>query len=234
MSLNLKLPLFVAMDMDTPEDVVKLASLLEGRVGGFKLGPRLILPYGKKLITELSRLAPVFVDCKFYDIPSTTEASVRAAFEMGASYVTVHASNGRRSLEQLARLEKELSAQRPFKILAVTILTSFAAEELSEIGLNNNVSQQVMNLTKLTQDCGLSGVVCSPQELKTLKPKFPDMDFVIPGIRFETDSKDDQSRTMAPAEALKAGASALVVGRPIIQAADPALAAEKILSTLGI
>ena len=234
MSLRaIKKPLFVALDVNTPEEAFKMASSLEGHIGGFKVGPRLVLPFGKNLVTELSRIAPVFIDCKFYDIPSTMEHSVRAAFSMGASFVTVHASSGKKALQLMAKLEAELRQTRPFSILAVTVLTSFSAEEMPAIGWTGKVEDHVLSLATLARDCGLSGIVCSPHELQLLKRKLPELTYVVPGIRWEDDSLDDQSRTMTPLQAIEAGASALVVGRPILRAADPALAAERIVLSLN-
>lgn len=229
---GLKNPLFVAMDVDSAEEAFRIASLLEGLVGGIKVGPRLVLPHGRSLMTELARIAPVFIDCKFYDIPSTMEHAVRAAFEMGATYVTVHASSGRKALERMAEIEKELRAHRPFTILAVTVLTSFSVDQLNDIGWTQSVDAHVSQLAGLTAASGLSTVVCSPHELESLKKQYPTLKYVVPGIRFEDGAKDDQSRTMTPLQAMKAGANALVVGRPILHADEPALAAEKLLLSL--
>jgi orotidine-5'-phosphate decarboxylase len=229
---GLKYPLFAALDVDTPEEAFRLASQLEGHVGGFKVGPRLVLPQGKNLVSELSRIAPLFLDCKFFDIPSTMEHAVRAAFQMGASFVTIHASSGPRAMELMAKVEAELREQRPFTILAVTVLTSFNDQDLQAIGVNKTMEDQVVSLAKTAHEAGLGAVVCSPLELNVLRKALPEMRFVVPGIRSEEDVADDQNRTMTPSQAIAAGASALVVGRPILRAPDPALAAEKILLSL--
>ena len=174
----------------------------------------------------------VFVDNKYHDIPSTVLAAVRATFESGASFATVHAGNGREALGELAKLEKELSAERPFKILSVTALTSF-----SDSTVPSNWAKQLMltHVEQLAQDsysAGISGLVCSPEEVSNLRKKYPDSYLVTPGIRMPTDAKGDQSRVMSPREALLAGSSALVIGRPIVEAADPSDAAKKICLSL--
>lgn len=220
--------LCVALDVDSKDRALQLVSELNDVVGGFKIGPRLILRYGQDLIQEISQQAPVFVDCKFFDIPSTMKAAVRAGFEAGASLVTVHAMAGAEALEQLAVLEKELSQQRPFRILAVTILTSWAQESLPPVMKILPISNHVQELAKLVVASGLSGLVCSPEELDLLKaiPAYK----VTPGIRFSVDEKGDQKRVLGPAEALKKGSSLLVVGRPIVESINPREAANKYLA----
>ena len=225
----LKNPLIVALDVDSDIEALRLADDLHELAGGFKLGPRLIHRYGQSLNLKIAERAPLFVDCKFFDIPSTMEAAVQAAFDSGASLVTVHAMAGAEALQKLATLEKKLSVQRPFRILCVTILTSWSEQSLPPVLIQQPIAKHVEQLASLVQNAGLAGVVCSPEELPLLKNK--GLYLVTPGIRFDSGDqgdKDDQKRTMTPFAAMQAGASALVVGRPIIQAADPKAAALEI------
>ena len=225
-------PLCVALDVDTREQALSLAEDLAEIAGGFKLGPRLINKYGEKIVQEIADMAPVFVDCKFFDIPSTMEAAVRTAFNAGASLVTVHAMSGSEALKKLALLEAELNKTRPFRILAVTILTSWNQESLPPVMTKNSIPEHVRSLAELVQSSGLSSVVCSPEEITTLRDL--KMYLLTPGIRMETDAKDDQKRIMGPVEALQKGSSALVVGRPIIAAKNPKLAAMDFMTSLYI
>jgi orotidine-5'-phosphate decarboxylase len=120
-------PLIVALDVDTAEEALGLARLLKQKVGGVKVGPRLMVRFGAQLSLELAKICPVFIDNKYLDIPTTMDAAVRASFDAGATLVTVHAWAGSEALRLLAQTEAELNAKRPFKILAVTILTSFTS-----------------------------------------------------------------------------------------------------------
>lgn len=215
----LKNPICVALDVDDQQQALRLAEQLAPHCGGLKLGPRLVLKYGAEFVRKISALSPTFVDCKFFDIPSTTVASVRACFDMGATLVTVHASVGPTTLKQLAHLEAELSQIRPFKILCVTILTSWSEKERPSIIQPQPIAQLVKSLSQEVHGASLSGLVCSANELSQLKDS--GLWCLVPGIRRAKDAAGDQSRIDTPDEALKKGASALVVGRPIIQAANP-------------
>jgi orotidine-5'-phosphate decarboxylase len=219
-------PLIVALDVDTREKALSLANTLADVVGGFKLGPRLCLRYGMEFVKEMAKKGPIFLDNKHFDIPSTMEAAVRASFEAGASLVTVHALSGREALERMAAVEKELNQQRPFRILAVTILTSWDEKSVPGNLKSQPISQHVVELATLVKDSGLRGLVCSPHELDLLQNR--DLYLVTPGIRSSMNSSGDQKRTLSPREALEKGASALVVGRPILEAADPRAAAQEI------
>lgn len=211
-------PLIVALDVDTAEQALQLVDDLADIVGGFKLGPRLCLRYGMDLVQKIAKRGPVFLDNKHFDIPSTMEAAVRASFEAGASLLTVHALSGREALERMAKVEKELNQQRPFRILAVTILTSWDESSLPSNLKSQAVSEHVLELVSLVESSGLKGVVCSPHELDLLQNR--DLYLVTPGIRSSMQNSGDQKRIMGPREALDKGASALVVGRPILEAAN--------------
>ncbi|MGZ3795718.1 MAG: orotidine-5'-phosphate decarboxylase [Pseudobdellovibrionaceae bacterium] len=218
-SLPMSNPLIVALDVDDPGQALKLADNLADVVGGFKVGPRLCLRYGQEFVKEIAARGPVFVDNKHFDIPSTMEAAVRASFEAGASLVTVHALSGYEALSKMAALEKELNQRRSFKILAVTILTSWDQNSLPVNLKQYPISQHVVELSDLVLSAGMTGLVCSPHELDLLQNK--GLYLVTPGIRSNMDALGDQKRVMGPYEAIKAGASALVVGRPIIEAKKP-------------
>ena len=217
-STPMKNPLILALDVDTRDQALKLADDLAEIVGGFKLGPRLCLRYGMDFVKEIAQRGPIFLDNKHFDIPSTMEAAVRASFEAGASLVTVHALSGAEALQRMAMVEKELNAIRPFKILAVTILTSWDEKSLPGNMKVQPISQHVTELAELVQSSGLSSLVCSPHELNLLQNR--GLYLVTPGIRTSMQASGDQKRIMGPQEALQLGASALVVGRPILEAKD--------------
>ncbi|MCB0361529.1 MAG: orotidine-5'-phosphate decarboxylase [Bdellovibrionales bacterium] len=224
---QIKSPVFLALDVDNDREALLLAEKVRDYVGGFKIGPRLCMRYGEAFVQQLAQLGHVFIDNKYYDIPNTMLHAVRASFESGASFVTVHAQAGAEALRLLADLESALNKERPFQILAVTVLTSFTEQNLPPNLRPQPIDQQVKELTQLTMESGLRGYVCSPLEVKMLKSLFPASFAVTPGIRFTEENKDDQKRTLGPREAIMAGSSLLVVGRPIVQAKNPREAAER-------
>jgi orotidine-5'-phosphate decarboxylase len=224
-------PLCLAVDVDTREQALGLVSDLKDLVGGFKLGPRMIHRYGSEIVGEIARSSPVFVDCKFFDIPSTMLAAVQATFDAGASVCTVHAMAGGEALKALAELERKLNQQRPFRILAVTILTSWDEQSFPSIFKTQPISQHVQQLARLVATSGLRSVVCSPEEITLLAPE--KLFLLTPGIRLPTDEAGDQKRIMGPKEALALGSSCLVVGRPIVAAAKPREVAQHFLSLMS-
>jgi orotidine-5'-phosphate decarboxylase len=232
MNINLKAvpmknPIILALDVDCRDQALKIADELADIVGGFKLGPRLCLRYGADFVREITHRGPVFLDNKHFDIPSTMEAAVRASFDAGASLVTVHALSGSEALKKMALLEEELNKVRHFRILAVTILTSWGEESPPNILKSQKISQHVSDLVSLVQESGMKGIVCSPHELDLLQNR--GLYLVTPGIRTNMRSADDQKRIMGPAEAIDLGASALVVGRPILEAKNLIEAATEFL-----
>jgi orotidine-5'-phosphate decarboxylase len=218
--------LFVAVDVDSAEAALELVRQTRAFVGGFKIGPRLCVRYGESLLKEVARHGALFIDNKYFDIPNTMLAAVRASFEMGASFCTVHAQAGGEALRRLAELEEELCAQRPFRILAITILTSFRQDSLPPVSRAMPLVEQTLALAQLTIDSGLSGLVCSPEEVEALRRRFPEAFLVTPGVRLSHEDKGDQKRVSDPVTALRRGSSALVVGRPIYESLEPALAAK--------
>lgn len=222
--------LILALDVDSDHEALKLVQELNDIVGGFKLGPRLCLRYGQDLIRKISQLAPVFLDNKHFDIPSTMTSAVQASFDAGASLVTVHALAGFEALSYVAELEKELNKIRPFKVLCVSILTSWDQTSLPSSLKEISILEHVQQLSLMVKKAGLSGLVCSPHELEHIN--ITDFYAVTPGIRLEADHHQDQKRTLTPVQAIKKGASALVVGRPILQSQDRRKTAEEILRSL--
>lgn len=223
-------PIVVALDVDTREEALKLAKSLAGLVGGYKIGPRLCLRYGQSFVQEVAAYGPVFMDNKHFDISSTMEAAVRASFDGGASVLTVHALSGFEALKKMAALEAELGRIRPFRILAVTILTSWDQSSLPPVLKPDLIRNHVKALADLALASGLRGIVCSPHEIEFFQGH--GLYLLTPGIRFPEDAKGDQKRIAGPAEAIRSGAQALVVGRPIVQAADPRAAAERFVQAV--
>lgn len=221
----MKNPLFLALDVDDADQALALVKATHEFVGGYKVGSRLGLRYGAPLLQQIAKHGHMFIDNKYFDIPSTMEGAVRASFDLGASYCTIHAQAGREAMSRLAGVEAELNRQRPFRLLAVTILTSFNQQGLP-LTAKVPIGEQALTLAQLTIDCGLTGLVCSVDEVEALHQRFPQAFLVTPGVRLENEARGDQSRVADPRTALHRGASALVVGRPIYAAVDPARAAK--------
>lgn len=226
MKAQLNNPIFVALDVDTAEEALDLVKQCRAFVGGFKVGPRLCLRYGEGLLKDIARQGSLFVDNKYFDIPNTMLSAVKTSFEMGASFCTVHAQAGSEALTALAALEEELCRIRPFRILAVTVLTSFRQDTLPSLVRHVAIEEQTRSLAQMALECGLTGLVCSPEEVEGLRKQFPTAYLVTPGVRLSHEDRGDQKRVSDPVTALKRGASALVVGRPIYESLEPAAAAK--------
>ena len=218
---------------------MQLVTALRGLAGGFKIGNRLFTSDGPALVRRIADSgARVFLDLKYHDIPNTVEQAVEAAVGTGAWMINVHASGGSAMMQAAARAARDTSAKlgRPAPLMiGVTVLTSMDQDALHSVGVDRPVLDQVVALARMTQEAGLQGVVASPQETRAIRQACgPDFQIVTPGIRGASagTEKQDQSRTMGPAEAIKAGASYIVVGRPIIAAADPRGAAAAMVDEL--
>jgi orotidine-5'-phosphate decarboxylase len=232
--------LLVALDLENGPAALTMAQTLGGVVGGFKVGSRLFTTEGPDIVRTLSRDGGrVFLDLKFHDIPNTVASAVAAATSLGVWMVNVHASGGTRMM-QAAREAAHETAERERRarplVIAVTVLTSMNAAMLAETGVHTPVLDQVLRLAELAQASGLDGVVASPQETSIIRQRCgAGFTIVTPGIRggaATTRGKDDQERTMGPAEAIAAGANYIVVGRPIIAAPNARKAAEEIARAL--
>lgn len=230
--------LLVALDVDTIDAARDLANTLRGWVGGFKIGSRLFTAHGPGFAQELvERGDRVFLDLKFHDIPNTVAGAVAAATRLGVWMVNVHAGGGlemMRAARQAADEEAVKGSSGPPLVIAVTVLTSFSQEGLAATGITTAIPDQVRRLAQLSQEAGLDGVVASPQEIELIRAACdPRFNIVTPGIRGAGDAMGDQNRTASAAGALAAGASYLVVGRPIIAAKDPRAAAQRIAEECG-
>jgi orotidine-5'-phosphate decarboxylase len=222
--------LIVALDVDNAVHALELATRLRGRVGAVKVGSMLFTAEGPPLVRRLVEQGHrVFLDLKFHDIPHQVAGAVASAAKLGVWMVTVHASGGVEMMNAAKRSATAVAGGRPAPmIIAVTALTSLSERTLTEIGIGTSVQDHVEQLAALSAQAGIDGVVASPQELHVLRARFPAMTIVTPGIRAASAPVDDQSRTLSAREALAAGASYLVVGRPIVAALDPGKAAEEI------
>jgi len=220
-ALSLRNPLIFSLDVSNLAEAEKWVFEIGSLVGCIKLGPRILLQASRDWIREISKVSPLFFDCKFFDIPSTVTASVETCFDLGASIVTVHALNGASTLSALSKLQNVLSNDRPFLISPVTILTSFSQIDLSPSFASQSLDQHVQSMINLVTDSGLSSLVCSPLDASFVRSRglLP----ITPGIRSSGESKQDQYRTLSAKEAIRVGAWALVIGRPILNAQDPKL-----------
>ena len=236
-------PILVALDVESAAKAIELADALRGSVGGYKIGKQLFTAAGPSMVHELtSRGDRVFLDLKFHDIPNTVAGAVQSAVATGAWMVNVHASGGsammKAAAEAATKTAAALGRPRPL-VIGVTVLTSMTDAALGEIGVTRPMLDQVVHLAKLAKTSGLDGVVASPQETRAIREACgQDFQIVTPGIRppnggKNQQGKDDQARTLTPAEAISAGATYLVIGRPITAAANPRQAADSIAATLS-
>jgi orotidine-5'-phosphate decarboxylase len=219
----------VALDMDEGDRAARLAAEIGSQVDALKIGSQLFTRNGPELVRRIiASGGRVFLDLKYHDIPNTVAAAVRGASEMGVSWLTVHASGGSRMIREA----KEAAGDA--KILAVTVLTSLDKEAIREIGFSGEIRDQVVRLGAMSREAGADGIVCSALEVGLLRETLDDdCILVTPGIRSAGSSSDDQARVATPAGAVAAGANYLVVGRPVVQAPDPAGAVRSILEEMG-
>ena len=233
-------PLLVALDVDSGDRAIALATELRDVAGGFKIGSRLFTLEGPALVRRLVDTGGrVFLDLKFHDIPNTVAQAVEAAVRTGVWMINVHASGGAAMMQAAARAGSDASAldgRAAPLLIAVTVLTSMDDASLRATGVERPLLEQVVTLARMAQAAGLQGVVASPLETAAIRSACgPEFTIVTPGIRGASagGEQNDQARTMGPAEAVRAGASFIVVGRPIIAAPRPRAAAEAIVEEIA-
>ncbi len=221
-------PVFVAIDTPDLERAKELAQLLKSSAGGVKLGLEFFSANGPAGVHEIAAFGlPIFLDLKLHDIPNTVAKAIQSLRPLEPAILTVHAAGGRAMLE-----EAKAAAPEKTKVVAVTVLTSLDSEDLKSVGVGGKPAEQVERLSSLARESGLDGIVCSGAEVKSARRAWQHGFFVVPGVRPQGSGTADQKRVVTPREALDAGASILVIGRPITQAADPRAALQAITATL--
>ncbi len=224
-------PIIVALDTTDVDRARAWAAATAPHVGLFKVGLEYFLSNSAAGYRAIQG-RPIFLDVKLHDIPNTVAGGIRAILPLAPRMVTIHASGGAAMIRAAREAAETAGANRPM-ILAVTVLTSLDDVSLAAMGMNDGAAAQVSRLGRLAVDAGADGLVCSPLEVATLRRELgPNVTLVVPGIRPAGASAGDQARTMTPKEAMQAGASWLVIGRPITGAADPAGAAAAIAASL--
>jgi orotidine-5'-phosphate decarboxylase len=224
--------LIVALDFPDAAAALALTDRLSPAIRWVKVGLELFIAEGPQVVSTLAgRGLNVFLDLKLHDIPNTVAGAVRTASSAGASLLTLHAGGGPAMLQAAANAAAGMPT--PPQLLAVTVLTSMDAAQLNAVGVSDAPAAQVARLASMAWNSGIRGFVCSAEELPSTRASFPDATLVIPGIRPDGAAHGDQKRVATPASAITAGASFLVVGRPITQASDPAAAANSILNEIA-
>lgn len=220
--------IYVAIDTPSLSIAQEMAQQVRNHVGGIKLGLEFFCANGHHGVHEMRKFGlPIFLDLKLHDIPNTVAKAVQALHSLEPSILTVHAAGGRAMLENA-----KAAAGVNTKVVAVTMLTSLDQSDLEDTGVSGSPHDQVERLTQLAKDAGLDGIVCSGNEVAHARKLWPNGFFVVPGVRPVGASKGDQKRAVTPREAVDAGASILVIGRPITQSPTPDLAAREIEATL--
>lgn len=221
-------PIYVALDTPDLEKAKAIATRIRHHVGGIKLGLEFFAANGRSGVREMAELGlPIFLDLKLHDIPNTVAKAIMALRPLEPAILTVHASGGRAMLE-----DAKAAAPQGTKVVAVTMLTSLDESDLAATGVVGSAHDQVVRLAELAKTSGIDGIVCSGNEVAAAKKVWPKGFFVVPGVRPANGELADQKRTTTPRQALDAGASILVVGRPITMAEDPDHAARAIEATL--
>jgi orotidine-5'-phosphate decarboxylase len=231
-------PLVVALDVADSDHALKLVEQLHGLVGMFKVGKQLFTAAGPQIVHRITEVGErVFLDLKFHDIPNTVASAGVEAARMGVTIFNVHALGGREMMERTSKAIHDVAGREklmPPLVLGVTILTSHDQASLVEIGIDRPLEEEVVALAMLSESAGLDGVVASPREIGPIRTAVRRKDFVIlvPGVRPAGADHHDQARVMTPAQAIEAGATFIVVGRPIIADNDPRAAAQRILEEI--
>ena len=221
-------PIFLALDLPRLDSAIALAQKVRGHVGGLKLGLEFFCAHGHHGVHEIAKIGlPIFLDLKLHDIPNTVAAAMQSIHVLQPAIVTVHASGGRAMME-----DAKAAAGENCKVVAVTLLTSLDETDLARTGVSGTPHDQVLRLADLAQEAGLDGIVCSGHEVAGVHKRWKDGFLVVPGLRPADAALGDQKRAVTPRAARDAGASVLVIGRPISRADDPVAAARAIEATL--
>ncbi|MDE2560949.1 MAG: orotidine-5'-phosphate decarboxylase [Sphingomonadales bacterium] len=221
-------PVYLALDLLRLDAAVALGQKVRAHVGGLKLGLEFFCAHGHHGVHEIHKIGlPIFLDLKLHDIPNTVAAAMHAIHVLEPSIVTVHAAGGQAMME-----DAKAAAADGCKVVAVTVLTSLDDGDLARTGVSGSAHDQALRLAELAHKAGLDGIVCSGHEVAAVHKQWKDGYFVVPGLRPSDGRAGDQKRTVTPREARDAGASVLVVGRPISRAEDPLIAARAIEATL--
>ena len=225
--------LILVLDAPSPREILPALRQLQGSVRWVKIGLEMYTACGPDCVREVADLGfKVFLDLKLHDIPNTVAKAVESAAKLPIGMLTLHTCGGREMMQWAAKARAQHAPD--LLLLGVTVLTSFSAPGLAETGVIDPPEQQVVRLGRLAKESGVTGLVCSPLEIASLRAALPaDVTLVTPGIRPRDAKADDQSRVMTPGEAARTGANYIVVGRPIFKAPDPAAAARAILAELA-
>lgn len=231
--------LIVALDVDTLEQATELVRQLAGEVGMFKIGKQLFTHAGPQAVRQIQELGgEVFLDLKFHDIPNTVAKAAIEATRLGVKMFNVHASGSlemmRMTVKEAKRVCRQQKLRKPI-MLAVTVLTSLNQDDLSRVGVERKVADQVVRLALLTKEAGMDGVVASPHEVADIREACGRRFIIVtPGIRPADSNRNDQQRVMTPRDAVRGGVDYIVVGRPIIEAKDPVAAARAIVADMQL
>jgi orotidine-5'-phosphate decarboxylase len=221
-------PIYLALDVPRLDAAEALARKVKGHIGGLKLGLEFFYAHGHHGVHEIAKIGlPIFLDLKLHDIPNTVAAAMQSIHVLEPAIVTVHASGGRAMME-----DAKAAAGEHCKVVAVTLLTSLDEADMAATGIGGNAHDQVLRLADLAHSAGLDGIVCSGSEVGAVHAQWKDGFFVVPGLRPAGAALGDQKRAVTPRAARDAGASVLVIGRPIARADDPVAAARAIEGTL--
>jgi orotidine-5'-phosphate decarboxylase len=224
-------PVYLALDLPQLDPALAILRRVRGHIGGVKLGLEFFCAHGHHGVHEVGKLGlPVFLDLKLHDIPNTVAAAMQAIHVLEPALVTVHASGGRAMME-----DAKAAAALGTRVIGVTLLTSLDEGDMTRTGIAGGAREHVLRLAELAMTAGLDGIVCSGHEVAQVREQWKDGFLVVPGVRVGTNGaadRADQKRTVTPREARDAGASVLVVGRPITRAEDPLAAAKAIEGTL--
>ncbi len=224
--------LILALDLPDRESALEMLGKLQGSLEWVKVGLQMYLKYGADFVKEVGNMGfKVFLDLKLYDIPNTVASAVKSLEGLPVSMLTIHTSGGEEMMKAALDAAKQINLD--MQILGVTVLTSFDEDGMRATGFDRTPSEQVLKLASLAQKSGLTGLVCSPLEIELLRKNLGrEIDLITPGIRPAGSDANEQKRIMTPALAAKAGSSYIVVGRPILKAENPALAAKAIIKEL--